>query len=68
MNEEISQLLNLPGVTIKTWCSFCNQRESSGTVELALSAEHVVTLPICEFCLDQAQQEGFEVDLTDQQD
>jgi len=65
MNDEISSLLNLPGATIKTWCSFCNKREHSGTVQLELAPGNMVTLPICEVCIEQAKQEGYEIDLTD---
>ncbi len=65
MNEEVSHLLNTPGVTIKKWCSFCNSRPGEGQVKLALAPEVVVDLTICEICVEQAKAEGYEVVLTD---
>ena len=65
MNEEISRLLSEPGVTVKTWCSFCNSRPSEGDVSLEIAPGKLAKLPICEVCLEQAKQEGYEIDLTD---
>lgn len=61
MTEDLSHLLNIPGATIKTWCSFCNKRPSEGSVEFDLAPGMPVNLYICKFCLDQASEEGYEI-------
>ena len=54
-------IFNIPGVEVANWCSFCKSRPAEGMVKFDLGPNLTVDLYICDFCVDQAKSEGFEV-------